>query len=68
MFYTSGAVKDMQWARKTQVMNNWLRGWCQGRNLGVFDHGAVYSAPGLLSTDGTHLSQMSPSAGASRAY
>ena len=27
------------------------------KNLGFFDHGVVYSAPGLLSLCGTHLSQ-----------
>ena len=53
----SGAVRDMEWAWKAQVMNKWLRGWCQGRNFGFFDHGAVYLAPGLLSMNGTHLSQ-----------
>ena len=53
----SGALKDMEWAWKAQVMNYWLRGWCRGRNFGFFDHGAVYSAPGLLSVNGTQLSQ-----------
>ena len=45
-------VKDMEQTRKTQII-----GWCQGRNFGFFDHGAVYSDPGLLPMDGTHLSQ-----------
>jgi len=53
----SGAVKDTERAWKTQVMNKWLRSWCQGRNFGFFDHGAVYSAPGLLFVCGTQLSQ-----------
>ena len=53
----SGAVRDMERTWKVQVMNNWLRGWCRGRNFGFFDHGAVYLAPGLLSMNGTHLSQ-----------
>ena len=53
----SGAVKDTEWAWKAQVMNNCLRGWCQGRNFEFFNHGAVYSAPGLLSMHGNHLSQ-----------
>ena len=53
----SGAVKDMEQAWKAQVMNNWLRGWCQGRNFGFFDHGTVYWAPSLLSLHGTQLSQ-----------
>jgi len=30
---------------------------CKCKNLGFFDHGVVYSAPGLRSTDGYHLSQ-----------
>lgn len=53
----SGVVKDAEQARKTQVMNNWLRVGCRGKNFGFFDHGAVYSTPVLLSMDGTHLSQ-----------
>lgn len=53
----SGVVKDMEQARKTQVMSNWLRGWCQGRYFGIFDHGEVYSDPSLLSIDETLLSQ-----------
>jgi len=53
----SGAVRDMEQAWKTQAMDKWLRGWCQSRNFVFFDHGAVYSAPGLLSVNGTHLSQ-----------
>ena len=53
----SGAVREMEWAWKAQVMNNCLGGWCQGRNFGFFDHGAVYLAPGLLSVHRTHLSQ-----------
>ena len=51
------AVRDTEWAWKAQVMNNWLRDWCRGRNFGFFDHGAVYSTPDLLSMDGAHLSQ-----------
>ncbi|KFR02209.1 hypothetical protein Y956_05133, partial [Nipponia nippon] len=43
--------------RKTQLINTWLRGWCQQWNFGVFSHGAVYMAPGLLETDGVHLLQ-----------
>ena len=39
------------------LINTWLRGWCKHKNLGFFDHGAVYSAPGLRSADGYHLSQ-----------
>jgi len=56
-FIPSGAVRDTEWAWKAQAMNNWLRGWCQGRNFGFFDHGTVYWAPSLLSLHGTQLSQ-----------
>ena len=50
-----GAVWGSEQAWK--AMNNWLRGWRRARNFGFFDHGVVYSAPGLLSLCGTHLSQ-----------
>jgi len=43
--------------RCTQSTNTWLRAWCHGRNLGFFDNGRAYMAPGLLVTDGIHLSQ-----------
>ena len=43
--------------RKTHRINTWMRGWCKHKNLGFFGHGAVYSAPGLRSADGYHLSQ-----------
>jgi len=35
----SGAVKDMEWAWKIQVMNNRLRSWCRGRNFGFLTKG-----------------------------
>jgi len=38
---------------KAHLLNTWLRGWCLRRNLGFFDHGAVYSAPGLVAVDGS---------------
>jgi len=47
----SGALRDTEWARKTQVMNKWLRGWCCHVNFGLFDHGVIYSAPGLMAAD-----------------
>ena len=53
----SGAVWGSEWAWKVQAINNWLRGWCRARNFGFFDHGVVYSDPGLLFVHGTHLSQ-----------
>ena len=51
------AGKDNAITRKTHCINTWLRGWCKRKNLGFFDHGAVYSAPGMRSADGYHLSQ-----------
>ena len=53
----SGAVKDTERAWKAQVTNNWLTGWCQGRNFGFFNHVAVYWAPGMFSMNDIHLSQ-----------
>ena len=38
---------------KAHLLNTWLRGWCLRRNLGFFNHGAVYSAPGLMAVDGS---------------
>ena len=48
---------DIEWTWKAQLINTWLRGWCHLRNLGFFDHGEAYSAPGLMAADGSHLSQ-----------
>ena len=48
-------MRDTEWARKTQVMNKWLRGWCCHMNFGLFDHGVIYSAPGLMAADGCHF-------------
>ena len=53
----SVAGKYTERNRKTHVVNTWLRGWCPRRNFGFFDHGEVYTAPGLLATDGIQLSQ-----------
>ena len=47
--------KDTERIRKTHLINTWLRGWCNHKNS--FDHGAVYSAPGLMAVDGFHLSE-----------
>ena len=52
----SGVVRETEWARKTQVMNKWLRDWCCHRYFGFFDHGVIYSATGLMAVDGCHLS------------
>ena len=53
----SVAGKYTERNRKTHLVNMWLRGWCHQWNLGFFDHGEVYIAPGLLATDGFQLSQ-----------
>ena len=42
--------------RKSQQINTWLQASCHQQNLGFFDHGSVYRTPGLLVTDGVHLS------------
>jgi len=42
---------------RSQQINTWLQAWCHRQNLGFVDHGSVYMAPGLLATDGVHLSQ-----------
>ena len=52
-----GRLVDNAMTGKTHRINTWLRVWCKHKNLGFFDHGAVYSAPGLRSADGDHLSQ-----------
>ncbi|KAK4826058.1 hypothetical protein QYF61_004173 [Mycteria americana] len=41
----------------TQSINSWLRGWCHRHRFGFFDNGMAYTAPGLLASDGIHLSQ-----------
>ena len=51
------AGKDNAVSRKRHCIDTWLRGWCKRKNLRFFDHEAVYSAPGLRSADGYHLSQ-----------
>ena len=43
--------------RKSQQINTWLQACCHQQNFGFFDHGSVYTTPGLLATDGVHLSQ-----------
>jgi len=43
--------------RKTHLVNRWLRDWCHWSNFGVFDHGEVYTAPGLMTTDRFQLYQ-----------
>ena len=48
--------RGIERTQKAHLLNTWLRGWCQHRNFGFYDHGALYSAPGLLSADGIQLS------------
>ena len=42
---------------KSHQINTCLRAWCHQQSLGFFDLGSVYITPGLLVTDGLHLSQ-----------
>lgn len=51
------AGRDIEKNRKACLINMRLRGWCHGRNFGFFDPGVVYSVPGLIDKDGSHLSQ-----------
>ena len=50
------AGTNTEMTRKSHLINAWLRGWCKRKHFGFFDHGAVYSAPGLRSADGNCLS------------
>lgn len=43
--------------KQIQSINNGLRGWCHHHHFGGFDNGMVYMVPGLLVSDGIHLSQ-----------
>ena len=51
------AGMDTVMTRKTHLINTWLKGWCKHKNFWFFDHGVVYSAPGLRSANGYHLFQ-----------
>jgi len=53
----SVAVNSTERGRKTHLVNRWLRDWCHRSNFGFFVQGEVYTAPGLLATGGTQLSQ-----------
>jgi len=48
----SVAGNSTERGRKTHLIN-----MCHQSNFGFFDHGKVYTAPGLLATGGTQLSQ-----------
>ena len=52
----SVAGKDTESIQKTRLINKWLRSWCKHRNFGFFDHGVIYSAPGMMAADGSSLS------------
>jgi len=43
--------------RQTQSMNTWLHCWCHHHNFDFFDNGVAYTVPGLLVSNGSHLSQ-----------
>lgn len=58
----SVAGQDTERIKKTHLINKSLRGCCKHRNLGFFDHGAIYPAPGTMSADGTCLSLRGKSA------
>jgi len=53
----SAAGNSTERGRKTHLVNRWLSDWCHRSNFGFFDHGEVYTAPGLLATSGSQLSQ-----------
>jgi len=54
---SSVTVKSTERDRKTHLINRWFRDWCRQWNFGFFHHGEVYTALGLLATDGVQLSQ-----------
>jgi len=49
--------REVERHRQTQSINTWLRDWCHCDNLGFFDHGTTYTAPSLLASNGSQLSQ-----------
>jgi len=51
------AGEDEGRKRVSEQINTWLQAWCHRQNLGFFDLGSVYVAPGLLATEGVHLLQ-----------
>jgi len=53
----SVAGNSTERGRKTHPVNRWLRDWCHQSNSGFFGHGEVYTAPGLLATGSSQLSQ-----------
>jgi len=53
----SVAGNSIERGRKTHLINRWLRDWCCQWDFGFFDHGEVRTAPGLLATGRSQLSQ-----------
>jgi len=43
--------------RWAQSINTCLCGWCHRHSFAFFDNGMVYTAPGLLASNESHLSQ-----------
>ena len=52
----SVAGNDTGMSLKTHLLNKLLRSWCKRRSFGFFDHGAIYSAPGMMAANGCSLS------------
>lgn len=48
--------KDTGRIQKTHLLNRWLKSWCRHKNFGYFDHGAIYTAPGMMAADASSLS------------
>jgi len=48
---------ELRGAGKLTSLTGGSRDWCHWSNFGFFDHREVYTAPGLLATDGVQLSQ-----------
>lgn len=51
----SVVVREIERSRRNHLIAKSLKGWCDRRNFGSYDHGAVYSVPSLLVADATHL-------------
>lgn len=50
------AETDDERNRRAHIINKGLKAWCHRQNFGFFDHGAIFTAPGLLEPDRLHLS------------
>ena len=51
------AGSDIVRNRWIQSINTWLCGWCRHHSFVLCDNGMAYAAPGLLASNGRHLSQ-----------